>query len=330
MDYFWRNMKAIQYTKYGSTENLQLKDVEKPIPKENQVLIKVHCSAINDWDWAMVIGTPLLYRLMTGLFKPKNKTPGMELSGTIESVGALVSTFKKGDMVYGDISDHGFGTFAEYICIDEKAIVHKPKNMSFEDAAAIPHAAMLAVQGLIDKGALQNHQKILINGAGGGVGTLGVQIAKQYNAHVTGVDSGDKHTMMQSLGFDEVIDYTQVDFTKNGMHYDLILDAKTNRSPLTYLKALKPGGVYVTVGGHLPRLLQHFLCGPIISKIFKKRFKIVALKPNKDLDYIHKLYESGDLKCSIDGPYSLSEVPQALQSFGEGKHQGKIIISVRD
>ena len=321
-------MKAIIITKYGSPETLQLKEIEKPVPQENEVLVRIHSFAINDYDWSLVRGKPYLYRLIFGIFKPKRKIPGMELSGTIEELGANVTLFKNGDAVYGDISNYGFGGFAEYICINQKALKLKPEKMSFEEAASIPHAAMLAVQGLIDYGEVQQGQQILINGGGGGVGTLALQIAKQFTAEVTGVDTGEKLKMMNSIGFDHITDYRKEDFTKNDEHYDLILDTKTNRSTFSYLKALKAGGRYVTVGGNLNRLLQMFFLKPLINLFSKKKIFIVALKPNKDLDYIHKLFEANKIKCIIDGPYSLSEVPRKIQYFGEGKHSGKVVITV--
>jgi len=273
-------------------------------------------------------GKPYPYRLMFGITKPKKKIPGIELSGIIEALGENVNTFKVGDAVYGDISSYGFGCFAEYICVDEKALVLKPVKMSFEEAASISHASMLAVQGLVDVGKIQKGQKILINGSGGGVGTFGLSIAKLYGSEVTGVDTGDKLKMMKSIGFDHVIDYKKEDFTKNGQCYDLILDTKTNRSTFDYVRSLSPNGRYVTVGGDLNRLLQIFLLKPCISKFNKKSIDIVALKPNKDLDYINELYETGKIKPVIDGPYKLSEVPELIQYFGEGKHTGKVVITL--
>ncbi len=321
-------MKAVILTQYGPPSLLQIQEIPVPTPKEHEVLIKVKATAVNDYDWSMVRGKPYVYRLLFGLFKPKRKIPGMELSGVVDSVGAKVKSFKTGDEVYGDISDYGFGSFAEYLCIDEKAVVLKPQMMSFVDAAAIPHASLLAYQGLIEVADLQRGQNILINGAGGGVGTFGAQIAKWFDAQVTGVDTGNKLEMMKSVGFDYVIDYKQLDFTQNGKQYDLILDAKTNRSPLAYARTLNSNGIYVTVGGSLIRLLQLLIMGPLISRLTKKRFRILALKPNKYLDRIGSLYEEGKLKCIIDGPHPLSETSNVLQHFGEAKHQGKVIITI--
>ncbi len=320
-------MKAIVNPKYGPPNALQLREIEQPIPKANELLIKVHATTVNDFDWGLVRGKPYLYRLIFGLLKPKHPIPGIELSGTVEAVGKQVTAFKVGDAVYGDISAFGWGSFAEYICVHEKAMALKPPKMTFEEAASIPHASMLALQGLVDIGKIQRatveRQKILINGAGGGVGTFGLQLARLYDAEVTGVDTGDKLKMMQSIGFDHIIDYKKEDFTTNGQRYDLILDAKTNRAPSAYAKVLKKHGKYVTVGGLLHRLIQIQFSG-ITSR---KNMHVVALEQNKDLAYINELYETGKIKPVIDGPYKLEEAPEALQYFGEGKHQGKVVIS---
>lgn len=321
-------MKAIVFTKYGSPLALKLKEIARPSPKENEVLVKIHAAAVNDYDWSMVRGKPFIYRLMFGVLTPKKQIPGIELSGIVEACGKNAQAFEVGTEVYGDISEHSFGSFAEYICVNEKALVAKPAKMSFAEAASIPHAAMLAVQGLHDIGNLEHDQKILINGAGGGMGCFALQIARLYNAEITGVDTGGKLAKMSELGFHHVIDYKKEDFTQNGQQYDLILDAKTNRSPLRYLRSLRPSGKYVTVGGQLPRLFQLLVLSPLISFFSKKRMSIVSLKANKDLDYVHELFEKGKIKPVIDGPYALSEVPRLIQYFGEGKHVGKIIITM--
>ncbi len=323
-----RMMKAIVCSGYGSPDLLELKEVEKPTPKDDEVLVEVHAASVNDYDWAMVTGKPRIYRLMFGLLKPKFGILGVDVAGRVAAVGASVKEVRVGDEVYGDLSECGFGAFAEYVCARERDVAKKPAGMSFAQAAAIPHAAMLAVQGLIDEGQIRAGQKVLINGAGGGVGTFGVQIAKQFAVEVTGVDSTEKLETMRSVGFDHVVDYTQEDFTRSGECYDLILDTKTNRSPFDYARALSPGGTYVTVGGALPRLLQALLLGPWISRIRGKKIRIVALRPNKDLDYANELFEAGKIKPVTDGPYALDEVPEALRVFGEAKHEGKVIIVV--
>jgi NADPH:quinone reductase-like Zn-dependent oxidoreductase len=320
-------LKAIVYTKYGGPEVLQLKEIEKPCPKEDEVLVKVHAVSINDWDWANLVGDALITRLLAGLFKPKKKILGSDIAGRIEVVGKNVKKFKPGDEVFGDLSG-SWGGLAEYVCAREDAIALKPASMSFVEAASIPQAGMLAVQGLIDKGQIQPGQKILINGAGGGVGTFGIQIAKLHGVEVTGVDSSGKLDMLRSMGFDHVIDYTKEDFTKNGNCYDLILDVKTNRSMFAYARALCPNGIYVTVGGSISRLLQALLLSPWISMISKKYIRIVALKPNKDLAYMSGLFEAGKLKPVIAGPYKLDEVQEAFRHFGKGNHKGKIVITI--
>ena len=321
-------MKAIVRSRYGSPAVLHLAEVAKPEPGDGEVLVKVRATAVNDWDWAMVRGRPYVFRLMTGLVTPRASVLGVEVAGTVEAVGAGATAFQRGDHVYGDISEAGFGGFAEYVGVREDALGHKPPGMTFEQAAALPHAAMLALQGLVDVGQIRQGERVLVNGAGGGVGTIAVQFAKQYGAEVTGVDSALKLETLRSIGFDHVIDYRREDFTRNGQRYDLILDTRTNRSPLRYLRSLEPGGRYVTVGGFLRRLLQVYFMGPLILRATGKHVRIVALKPNKDLDAVNDLFEAGGLECVIDGPYGLGDVPEAVQRFGEAKHVGKIVITV--
>ncbi|MDP6968433.1 MAG: NAD(P)-dependent alcohol dehydrogenase [Gammaproteobacteria bacterium] len=323
-------MRAIIQEKYGGPEALRLKDVAQPSPRKNEVLVKILAASINDYDWCLMRGKPFLYRLMFGLLKPKQKIPGMELSGVIEGLGEGVQEFNVGNAVYGDISEHGFGGFAEYVCVNEKALSLKPEFMSFTDAASIPHAALLAKQGLIDVGNIQPGNKVLINGAGGGVGTFALYIAKQYGVEVTGVDTGHKLSHMLSIGYDHVIDYTRSDFTQNGLQYDLILDAKTNRRPTDYMRSLVPGGQYVTVGGNLGRLLQMVVLKRWVRRIHKKAIDIVSLKSNKDLAYIEQLYEAGKITPIIDGPHKLSDVPKLIAYFGQGKHTGKVVVAPWD
>ena len=319
-------MRAIVYHKYGTPDVLKLEEVNKPAPRDDEVLIKVYAVSINDWDFGLLDGD-FINRLLNGLRKPKKQILGSDIAGRIEAVGKNVTQFKPGDEVYGDLSGR-WGGFAEYVCASENALALKPPTMSFAQAAAIPQAAMLAVQGLIDKGKIKEGQKLLINGAGGGVGTFGIQIAKLYGVEVTGVDHTGKLDMLRSMGFDHVIDYTKEDFTKNGKYYDLILDVKTNRSMFSYARALSANGVYVTVGGSIGRLLQAVLLGPLIRMIYKKYIRLVALKTNKDLAYMNKLFESGKVKPVIDGPYKMDEVPQAFRLFAKGEHKGKVVIII--
>jgi NADPH:quinone reductase-like Zn-dependent oxidoreductase len=321
-------MKAIVYTEYGPPGVLHLKEIDKPVPGDNDVLIKVHAVSINDWDLGLLQGTPFVNRMENGFRKPKKiQILGSDIAGHVESAGTNVKTFKAGDEVYGDLTGR-WGGFAEYVCAQEKHLAKKPSGMSFEEAASIPQAAMLAVQGLIDKGRIRQGQKILINGAGGGVGAFGVQIARLYGAEVTGVDSAVKLDMMRLMGFDHVIDFAQQDFTRSGKRYDLILDAKTTRLPFDYAQALNPNGTYVTVGGEGSKVLQALFLGPLISIFCRKHIRIVMLKPNKDLGYMNELFEAGKLKFVIDGPYALSETPEAMQYFADAKHKGKVVITV--
>ena len=319
-------MKAIVYEKYGTPDVLQLKEAAKPVPGEDEVLVKVHAASINDWDWGLLYGD-FINRMLNGLRKPRRNILGSDIAGKIETVGKKVKRFKAGDDVYGDLSGQ-WGGFAEYVCAPEKSLSLKPAAMSFEEAAAIPQAAMLAVQGLIDKGKIKQAQKVLINGAGGGVGTFAIQIAKLYGAEVTGVDKATKLEMLRSIGFDHVIDYTKEDFTKNGKAYDLILDAKTNRSAFDYTRSLNRNGVYVTVGGSIGHLLQVLILAPLIRMIQSKHLRIVALKPNKDLAFMNDLFEKGKVRTVIDGPYRLDQLGEAFRHFAKADHKGKIVITM--
>ncbi len=321
-------MKTVYQSKYGPTTELKIVEAELPKIKENEVLIKVYATAINDYDWSMLRGKPYLYRLMFGLFQPKNKVTGMELSGRVEAIGNKVNRFKEGDAVYGDISNYGFGSFGEYLAIDQNAVIPKPKHISFEEAAALAHAGGLALQGLEEMGSLKEGEKILINGAGGGMGLLGVQIAKQKGAIVTGVDHFDKLEFMRKYGFHEVIDYTTTDFTKLDDQYDLILDAKTTRSPFSYVKVLKPNGRYVTVGGSLNRLLQLVFLKTWIQMRYHKKFSIVALKPNKDMDFLEKMAADKQLLFPLEIFYGIASIPKALERFGRAKHIGKVVVNL--
>ncbi len=320
-------MKAIVYTKYGGPEVLQLAEVVKPMPKDDEVLVKIRAVSINDWDWANLQGVPKFFRLFSG-FKPKQQILGSDIAGVVETIGKNVKKFKPGDEVFGDLSGQ-WGGFAEYVCTRENKLALKSPRMSFEEAAAIPQAGMLAVQGLIDKGRIKPGHKILINGAGGGVGTFGVQIAKTYdNVEVTGVDSTGKLEMMRNIGFDHVIDYTREDFTRNGKKYDLILDTKSSRAIFAYPRSLSPNGVYATVGGSLLRLLQYFLLKPLVAMASKKHVYIVMLKVNKDLEYMKQLYDAGKLKVMIDGPYQLKDTAKAFEIYARQEHKGKMVITV--
>jgi NADPH:quinone reductase-like Zn-dependent oxidoreductase len=321
-------MKAVVYREYGSWDVLKVEEVGKPSPAGDEILIRVLAVAINDWDWQMLQGIPFVNRVENGLRRPRKAILGLDIAGRVEAVGNRVTRFKPGDEVYGDISGT-WGGFAEYVCVRDSKLALKPAGISFVEAAATSHAANLAVQGLIDVGRIQRGQKILINGAGGGVGNFGIQIAKLYGAEVTGVDNSDKLDSMRSLGYDHVIDYNKEDFTRNGRQYDLILDTKTNRPWSAYLRALSPRGRYVTVGGDTGKLLGGILVmGSLISMFGKKSLRLVILKANKDSAYINGLCDSGKFKPVIDGPYRLTDLPGQMRRFGEGKHRGKIVIEM--
>ena len=321
-------MKAIVYTKYGLPDVLQLKEVEKPTPKDDEVLVKVHAASVNYPDWGCVRGKPFYLRLMTGLLKPKNKILGTDIAGRVEAVGRNVKQFQPGDEVFGDLCQCGWGGFAEYVCARENALTLKPAGMSFEEAAAVPQAAILALRGLRYKGRIQPGQKVLINGAGGGAGTFAVQIAKSFGAEVTGVDSTGKLEMMRSIGADQVIDYTKTDFTKNGRHYDFILDFAAHHSIFDYKRALNPKGIFVVVGGSTARIFQAVFLGALISMTGGKKMGLLMHKPNEDLAFIIELFEAGKVVPVIDRRYPLSEVAEALRYFGEGHAKGKLVITV--
>lgn len=321
-------MKAILLKEYGLPDVLEIGDVEKPVPNENEVLVRIHSASINDWDWGLVRGKPFVIRLIHGLKKPKITIPGVDISGKIEAVGSNVSSFTIGDEIFCDLSECGFGGFAEYVCVPENMLSKKPSNMSYSDASALPHAGLLALQGLVEKGKVTSGQSVLINGAGGGVGTLGIQILKSYEVKVTGVDSGEKLDMMKSLGFDNVMDYKKTDFTDTGEKFDLILDTKSNRSVFKVARSLKKNGTYITVGGLMVRLVEILLLGSLISLFTGKNLSVLALKPNKGLDQISKLAEKGQIKPVVDGPYGFNKIPDLIQYFGKGRHLGKIVIEI--
>jgi len=324
-------MEAIVYEKYGLSDVLQLKEVEKPVPRDNEALVKVRASSMNDWDWALLRGKPFMNRLSAGLLKPKRiKILGADIAGLVEAVGRKVVQFKPGDEVFGDLSGCGFGGFAEYVCARESALVLKPASLTFEEAAAVPQGGILALQGLHSKGSLQSGQRILINGAGGGAGTFAVQIAKYIGAEVTGVDSTIKLDIMRSVGADHVIDYTQEDFTKMGRLYDRILDFAAYHSVFDYKRALSPNGIYVIVGGSTSRILQIACLGILISLITKKKMGLLLHKQNKGLDFMNDLLETGKVKPVIDKVYPLKEAPEAMQYFGEGLARGKVVITLED
>lgn len=322
-------MKAIVYTKYGSPDVLQLKEVEKPATKENEVLIKVVASSVNEWDNGLISGKGLLTRLLGGLFKPKNKILGADVAGVIEAVGNNIKDFKPGDEVFGDIAGAGFGAFAEYVCAPEKMLAKKSLEMSFEQAAALPQAGLLAMQGLRYKKPLLAGQHLLINGAGGGVGPIALQYAKSIGATVTCVDREEKFNMLRSLGADEFIDYRKKDYTKTGIQYDYILDVTARRSVSDYKRALKPGGVFAMIGGSMGGLLfQMMVLQPFLSKYRKKKLGIMGYHVSKEgLDELSQLFDDGKISPVIDRSFPLAATADAFRYYQQGTFTGKIIIS---
>jgi NADPH:quinone reductase-like Zn-dependent oxidoreductase len=324
-------MKAIVYTKYGSPDVLELKEVEKPAPKDNEVLIKIHAASVNSRDWRMLRANPFFIRLKPGGFlQPKNKILGADVAGRVETVGSNVRQFKPGDEVFGYLpSATGRGTFTEYVCAQENLITLKPANLTFEQAAAVPVAAMTALQGLRDNGNIQPGQKVLINGASGGVGTFAVQIAKAFGAEVTAVCSTRNLEMVRSLGADHVIDYKKDDFTRNGQHYDLILAANGYHPISDYLRALSPEGIYVVAGGSMFQLLQAALQGRRNSKTGSQKTYVASLvQSQKDLVFMKELLESGKVVPVIDGCYPLSKTAEAFRYFEKVHAKGKIVITM--
>jgi NADPH:quinone reductase-like Zn-dependent oxidoreductase len=323
-------MKAIVYTEYGTPEVLQLREVAKPAPKDDEVLVKIYAASINYGDWGLLRGKPFFLRLMDGgILKPKIKILAGDVAGQIEAVGVNVKQFQPGEEVFGDLSDCGRGGFAEYVCAPEGKFVLKPTHISFAEAAAVPMAAVTALEGLRDKGQIQPGDKVLINGASGGVGTFAVQIAKYFRAEVTAVCSTRNLKIARSIGADHVIDYTQEDFTRNGQRYDLILAANGYHPILAYRRALCPEGIYVCTGGTLSQIFQSMLLGPWVSRSGGRKMGNLSHRPNqKDLDFMKELLETGNVIPVIDRNYPLSEVPEAFRYFGGGHARGKVVITI--
>jgi NADPH:quinone reductase-like Zn-dependent oxidoreductase len=325
-------MKAIVYHRYGSPDVLEFTDLEKPTPKENEVLIKVHAVSINAYDWHLLTADIFLVRLMGGgLNEPKNKILGADISGRVEAVGENVTQFQPGDAVFGDIAGRAIGGFAEYTTAPEGILAAKPANLSFEQAAAVPMAGVTALQGLRDEGMIQPGQKVLINGASGGVGTFAVQIAKAFGAEVTAVTSTRNLDQATSLGADHVIDYTKEDFTQSGQQYDLILAANGYHPLSAYKRALAPRGIYVMAGGKPAQIFQAMLLGSLMSRSGGKKLGGVSAKASqKDLAYLKELLEAGKIVPVIDRRYPFNEAADALRYLGEGHARGKVVITYND
>ena len=319
-------MKAIVYYNYGSPDVLKCEDIEKPVPSDNEVLIKVRAASLNALDWRLMRGKPLFIRLMIGgLRKPKDARPGRDVAGQVEAVGRNVTQFKPGDEVFGAC----LGACAEYVCASEDKLALKPASIAFEDAAAIPVAALTALQGLRDKGRIQRGHKVLVDGASGGVGTFAVQIAKSFGAEVTAVCSTGKVDTAREIGADHCIDYTREDFTQSGQRYDLIIAANAYHSIFDYRRALSQNGIFVMAGGGWAQILQGMLLAPLLSLIGSKKMRFFMAKVNKtDLVLLIDFLAAGKIVPVIDRRYPLSEAAEAVRYLEEGHAKGKVVITV--
>jgi len=316
-------MKAMVYAKFGSPDVLEFKEVAVPVPKAHEILIKIRAASVNAYDWRHLRADPFLIRFMgAGLFKPSHRILGADIAGQVEAVGGEVTQFKPGDEVFGE---GGYGGFAEYVCVDENRFVLKPADLTFEEAAAVPMAALTALQGLRDSGQIKAGQRILINGASGGVGTFAVQIAKAFGAEVTGVCSTSKMDLVRSIGADHVVDYTREDVTKSERRYDLIFDVAAFRPVSEYRRVLNPGGIYVVAGGSIGRIFQTMF----LSKIKAKTMKVVIARADqKDLLVLAELMTAGKVKSVIDKIYPLNETAEAIRYLEEGRARGKVVITI--
>jgi len=323
-------MKAVVYTRYGPPDVLRLTDVETPTPKDNEVLVKVKAVSLNASDWEVLRGKPLYSRL-GGPFRPRHHVLGSDIAGRVEATGGHAMLFQPGEDVFADILGNGGGGFAEYACVPERALARMPAGMTHEQAAALPQAGAIALQGIHDKGQVQPGQQVLINGAGGGSGMYAIQLAKLRGAEVTGVDNAEKLEFMRSLGADHVIDYTRVDFTRNGRTYDLILDVAAHRSAFAYRRSLRPAGRYLYVGGSVATLLQVLLIGPFTGRgrAGGRKLHLLAVRLGaQHLAPLVELCQAAKIATVIDRRYRLSEVPEALRYLGEGHARGKVVIIV--
>jgi NADPH:quinone reductase-like Zn-dependent oxidoreductase len=322
-------MKAIICTKYGSPlKVLKLQEVPKPTPRDNEVLVKIHAASLNAADFEIIRGA--WTARMAGPLRPRNKIPGSDVAGRIEAIGKNVTKFKSGDEVFGDTFMAGFGAFAEYVCVREELLWMKPASMSFEEVSTYPQSGLIALQGLRNKHPIKPGQKVLINGAGGGMGTFAVQIAKYYGAEVTAVDHTSKSDMLQNIGADHVMDYTKENYTKTGKTYDLILDVVAHRTVKDYERALSFEGNFVLVGGSKSTIFKVILLGPLITRKSKKKMGLNDWRSdkNEDMKFLIELFEAGKVRPVIDKRYQLSEVPEAYRYLEEGHVKGKLVISM--
>ncbi|MBN1118597.1 MAG: NAD(P)-dependent alcohol dehydrogenase [Bacteroidales bacterium] len=320
-------MKAITYHKYGSADVLRFEDVDVPTPGVKEVLVKVHACSINDFDWGLLRGKPFVNKAINGFRKPRRTILGSDIAGEVVETGKEVTQFQKGDKVFGDISNY-WGGFAEFVCAKENLLTFKPDFLSYTEAAALPQAGVLALQGVLDKMKVSEGQHVLINGAGGGSGSFAIQLAKHLGAEVTGVDSSIKLENMLKLGADQVIDYTKQDFTKNISSYDIIIDIYGTHGILDYKRALKPGGIYKMIGGSSSTIIQTMLFGSVISLFSNKKLGIIAHKPNKNLQTLLELADTGIIKPIVDKVFKLKDTAKAFEYFGNGLTMGKVVIDI--
>jgi NADPH:quinone reductase-like Zn-dependent oxidoreductase len=323
-------MRAIVRSKYGAPDVLELRNVDMPVVGASEVLVRVRAAGVNMADVDYLRGRPHMARLGTGLGRPKNSRLGLDVAGHVEAVGRIVTHFKPGDEIFGDLTEHGYGAFAEYACAPETAFALKPAGLTFEEAAAVPQAGVMALQGLCSRGQIRPGDKVLINGAAGNVGPFAVQIAKSFGAEVTGVDSTTKLDMLRSIGADHVIDYTEEDYTKTGQRYDRILDVAAYRSIFDSRRAMNPGGVYVMVPASIAGMFQAMFLGPLVSMAGSQKMGMMVWKPFKteDVAILTDLIGAGKITPVIDRTYSLDEVSEALRYQEEGSARGKIVINV--
>jgi NADPH:quinone reductase-like Zn-dependent oxidoreductase len=321
-------MKAIVYFKYGPPDVLELQEIDIPVVNDDDVLVRVRASSVNPYDWHFMRGEPRFMRLISGLRKPKSTRLGVDLAGQVEAVGQNVTQFQPGDEVFG----RGEESFGEYVCVSEQSLVHKPANITFEQAAGVYMAASTALQGLRDKGGIQPGHKVLINGASGGVGTFAVQIAKSFGAEVTGVCSTRNIDMVRTIGADHVVDYTQEDFTQGEQRYDLLFDTMGNYSLATCRSLLVSGGKYLMVGMHTGRWIQplpRVIVAILLSRFMGKKMVLVETKlSNADLHTLKGLLGDAKIQPVIDRTYELSEIQEAIRYLEEGHAQGKVVITV--
>jgi NADPH:quinone reductase-like Zn-dependent oxidoreductase len=322
-------MKAIVYTEYGTPDMLSLQEVPTPTPGEGEVLVRVRATSINDWDWLLLNGKPFINRI-GGLRRPKHHVLGSDVAGVVESVGTGVTRLSPGDEVFGDMSSSGFGAFAEYVAAPEASFARKPAMLTWEQAGVLPQAAGLAVTGMLARRPVEAGQRVLVNGAGGGVGSIAIQIAKTAGAEVTGVDLPAKLDAVRAWGADHVIDYTREDFGANGQTYDRILDVACHRSMASYRRSLNPGGVCALIGGSIPRILQVMAVGPVVSAFDSRKVRVPMWKANKpsDVAFLTDLIESGSVVPAIDSTYPLEGIPDAFRHYGAQLHCGKVAITV--